>query len=215
MTTRKATNTSEAIHITVRLASASTCGLGPRLGLNLWRRFCGPFACDDLFPVAMAAVSFEMVDFATLIYAVSRAREVFLVGTHWRGFPIKGNTASKHEKVRQVPWSTGYARSTSLLGLSSPRADKQKARPPPLDPIREASDARKQPPFKVLKAKRTKVIRRPHRRRGSPLLIPILVKPVGDLPHGMLRNPRSAAINHVLDDNAKHGRRSPVRAWSI
>ncbi|KRB57035.1 hypothetical protein ASE04_28785 [Rhizobium sp. Root708] len=61
MSTRKAINTSEAIHVTVRFASASTRGLGPRLGLNLWRRFCGPFACDDLFPAAMAAVSFEMV----------------------------------------------------------------------------------------------------------------------------------------------------------
>lgn len=128
ITTRKAATTSEAIHVTVRLASASTRGLGSRLGLNLWRRFCGRFACDGLFPAAMAAVSFEMVGFSILIYAVSRAREVFLVGTHWRGFPINRNTNSEHEKICQVPSSKDYARSTSLLGLSSQSPDEQKAR---------------------------------------------------------------------------------------
>ncbi|WP_157179598.1 hypothetical protein [Rhizobium sp. CF142] len=62
MTTRKATTTTESIRKTVRLAWASTCGFGSRLGWNLWRRFCGAPAWDDLFAAAMA-VSLDVVDF--------------------------------------------------------------------------------------------------------------------------------------------------------
>ncbi|MBB3407417.1 hypothetical protein FHT87_001317 [Rhizobium sp. BK316] len=61
-TTTKATTTTDAIRKTVRLAWASTCGFGSRLGLNLWRRFCGAAAWDDLFPAAMA-VSLDVLDF--------------------------------------------------------------------------------------------------------------------------------------------------------
>ncbi len=71
MLTIKAISTSEAIHITVRLASASTRGLGPRLGLNLRRRFCGPLSFDDLLPATMGSVLFEIVHSSALIYAVS------------------------------------------------------------------------------------------------------------------------------------------------
>lgn len=62
MTRRKALTTTQTIRKTVRLASASTCGLGSRLGLNLWRRFCGAPTWDGLFPAAMA-VSLDVMDF--------------------------------------------------------------------------------------------------------------------------------------------------------
>ncbi len=94
MTKRKATKTNEAINRTVRLASASTAGLGPRLGLNLRGRFCGPL-CDDLFPATMAA-GFVRDDGPQLIYAVSScALSLSRQQTRWCECPIKQDVNGK------------------------------------------------------------------------------------------------------------------------
>ncbi len=93
MLTRKAISTSEAIHITVRLASARTRGLGPCLGLNLRRRFCGPLPFDDLLPATMGSVLFEIVHSSALIYAVSSCARRLL---NWQTKRLPAAASSRH-----------------------------------------------------------------------------------------------------------------------